>query len=113
MILRWFLRLEYRNRHGGNDGKNVADLISENPLVKKVLQTGADFEIRESSTTVPHRSSDPAPDEAWEHVDEYDVNATTVAQTADASRAQSVEERQEAVKSIFGGLNPPEEQIKL
>jgi len=30
------------------EDKNIADLISENPLVKKVLQTGADFDITES-----------------------------------------------------------------
>lgn len=36
------------------EDKNIADLISDNPLVKKVLQTGTDFEIRES-TMVPHR----------------------------------------------------------
>lgn len=74
----------------------------------------------------PHRVQDPVPDEEyedpedlWMDVDEpwEDVPAeaaeTTTTKTVDVNRPQTVEERREAVSSINGGLNPPEEQIKL
>ena len=49
------------------EDKNIADLISENPLVKKVLQTGADFDIMESMpATAGSMDEMPEEDEDWE-----------------------------------------------
>ena len=100
------------------EDKNIADLISENPLVKKVLQTGADFDITESMIDSTRAGSvdmslteDAEPE--WDDIladPEFDLEPEDREESKDT---YTVAQRQETVESLQGGMNLPEDQIQL
>jgi gamma-glutamyl:cysteine ligase YbdK (ATP-grasp superfamily) len=84
--------------------KKLAEVIRTNPLVKKVLESTAEFEIQvSSSVTTPfeRRQSHDLPPNPFNRV------------TEEFKLYDNVEDREERVKDIPMGGNPPEEQFQL